>query len=173
MIRIEDRIFEDDIGTVLRLWFNDKYESAENNEGAGTLTVQKNIPSVTPSTGTLKIYNALTRLYDDYAYTSFADKIFTLSGKLSRDYPLGTTVKVPVDISSANTKQIHLKFSDKTTAIENLSLTGDGTDGGAFYTSKSGDLSPSGKTKAQGYVVTPNGEWRSEYIEFVIQPKLI
>lgn len=173
MIRLDDLIFEGDVGTIFRPTFYDKHESSGNDKGAGTVLVQKEISSDTPSTGTLKIYNVSTKLYDSYAYTSFSGKTFTLSATLSRDYKAGRIVKVPVDISSATTKQLHVKYSDKTTKSLSLSFVGDGTDGETSYTTVSGDLSPSGTTRAQGYVVTSNGEWRSEQIEFTIQPKLV
>ena len=55
-----------------------------NNEGNGTLVVKEAIPSDTPSTGFVRVWNGTA--FERYAFTSWTGSTFTLDGTLTKDY---------------------------------------------------------------------------------------
>lgn len=70
------------------------------------------------------------------------------------------------DISAATTKQIILKAPDGTRLAKNAGFVTDGSDGQIVYTTVSGDMSTNGTWKIQGYVITPSGQWHTEFESF-------
>ncbi len=86
-----------------------------------------------------------------------------------------TTIKndnVPVDISSAITKNILLKNPSGTLLTRPGVFITDGTDGGLKYTAIAGDLDESGVWQIQAYIVISTGEWHSDIKNMSVFPNL-
>lgn len=93
---------------------------------------------------------------------------------------IGTQFKVTItdssnvarDISDATTKQLILKAPSASKKTKNAGFFTDGSDGIILYTTVSGDLDECGTWKIQGYVITPSGEWHTEYESFRVERNL-
>jgi len=77
-----------------------------------------------------------------------------------------------IDISDATTTEIILKKPDGTTVHKTAYFLTDGVDGKIRYTAASGDFDLVGSWKIQGYIVTPSGEWSSEFESFKVHRNL-
>lgn len=77
------------------------------------------------------------------------------------------------DISTATTKEVIFRSSNLTTvSTVTATFVTDGTDGLIKYITLIGTFNRPGKWKAQGRVVTPAGDWKSDIIEIEIFPNL-
>jgi hypothetical protein len=77
-----------------------------------------------------------------------------------------------IDISAATTTTIIFKKPDGSTLSKAASFVTDGSDGLIQYTSASGDLNTVGSWKIQSFVVTPSGQWHSEFESFKVHRNL-
>ena len=82
--------------------------------------------------------------------------------------PLGNNT----NISGATDKRIIFKKPDGTTVSKTADFVNTGSDGGLKYVTVSGDLNAVGSWKIQAYVVTPSGEWHSEFETFKVHRNL-
>ncbi len=87
-----------------------------------------------------------------------------------RDYGAEGSPIVP--LSSATTKNAIFQKPDGTTFLRNALFDTDGNDGCLKYTTASGDIQGAGQWKAQVKVITPEGEWSSDVIEFFVKSNL-
>lgn len=90
-----------------------------------------------------------------------------------------TGATVPVDVSSATSKQFKIFNPDQTVLTVNASFTsigsggtGDGTDGKLSYFTVSGDLDQAGKYKIQAIVAFSSGTWSSTIQSFRVKENL-
>lgn len=76
------------------------------------------------------------------------------------------------DISDATTLKFIFRRPDDTTFERSAAFTSDGTDGIIQYATVDGDLNQSGSWSLQGYIVTPNGAWRTNTACFKVYENL-
>lgn len=70
--------------------------------GGGTLTVNETIPSDTPSSGTIRVYNGST--YDRVPYDSYSGSVFTLTGTLPSNVADAANVYISyIDVLASGT----------------------------------------------------------------------
>jgi len=77
-----------------------------------------------------------------------------------------------LDVSGATTKQIIFKKPSGGRLEKDAAFSTDGTDGKIRCVSVSGDLSKAGFWQSQGYVVLPDGEWRTTIDTFEVHANL-
>lgn len=73
-----------------------------------------------------------------------------------------------IDISDATTTEIIFKKPTGDTVTKLASFYTDGTDGIIKYTAVSGDIDTVGSWKIQSHIITPSGEWNSEFKSFKV-----
>lgn len=105
------------------------------------------------------------------AVTTLLDKVFrgdvgtVFRGTFKED---GTAFS----ISGATTKDIIFEKPDGTTVTKAGSFFTDGSDGVLQYASIANDLNIGGKWRLQGYIVTPQGSWHSDVVNFKVYDNL-
>ena len=75
---------------------------------------------------------------------------------------------VVVDVSSASTKQIFLRSPYGKILTKTAAFTTTGGDGKIKYVTISGDIDAPGEWKAQAYVVTSAGSWKTDSTTFTV-----
>lgn len=79
---------------------------------------------------------------------------------------------LPVDISTATTKEIIFKSPSAAAVNKTATFFTNGSDGKIYYDLQSGDIDVEGTWKIQAYIVTPAGNWKSSTDTFVAQANL-
>lgn len=77
-------VFLASAGAVVKNQFTS--HSSNNTSGAGAFEVQETIPKDTPQAGTIRVRDTSAETEQEYTYTSWTGKIYTLSGTLSQSY---------------------------------------------------------------------------------------
>lgn len=83
-----------------------------------------------------------------------------------------TGAEVPVDISSATTKNIVIRRPDHTLLAKPATFSTDGTDGKLFVLTESNDINIEGTYKVQGHIVMTGWNGRSTIGEFEVDENL-
>lgn len=76
------------------------------------------------------------------------------------------------NISTATSLSVKFKKPSGATSTKPLTLTSDGSDGKAQYTTIAGDLDEEGGWQAQGYAAFPDGAWRTNKRKFNVEGNL-
>lgn len=77
-----------------------------------------------------------------------------------------------IDISDATTTEIIFKKPNGDTITQTAYFLTDGSDGIIRYIAASGDLDTTGSWKIQSHIITPSGEWNSEFKTFKVHRNL-
>jgi len=90
--------------------------------------------------------------------------------------PVELTIKdcdgVVIDVSDATAMTIYLKAPDGGVLTKTAAFTTDGTDGKIEYVTIDGDIDEAGTWRAQGRVVTPDGDYASLPTSFAVYDNL-
>lgn len=78
-----------------------------------------------------------------------------------------------LDISSATTREIHLRKPDGTALQKTASFVTDGTDGAIEYKALTTDIDAEGNWKVQGKVVTATDTWTTRVDEFPVAANIL
>lgn len=73
---------------------------------------------------------------------------------------------VPVDVSTATTKELKLRPPSGSTLQRAAAFVTDGSNGRLYYDTVAGDLSAPGEWELQAHVILPSGEWHSDITTF-------
>ena len=76
---------------------------------------------------------------------------------------------IPVDISSATSQVVRFKKPDDSVISRTTLFYTSGVDGIVQYTTVNGDMDITGIWKVMFHVTTPQGSWKSEIIEFLVE----
>jgi hypothetical protein len=79
----------------------------------------------------------------------------------------------PLNISSATTKELIFRKTDKTTVTKEAAFVTNGADGKIRYVTADGDLDQAGVWKLQVHLILPDGEWKSNTLNFTVHENLI
>lgn len=103
--------------------------AAGNSTGIGTATINEAIPSDTPATGYIRLWNGSA--YDRYRYTSWAGSAFNLEGTLTATYSTNAPAFVPFldQLASGTTVSNSLVYSSSITVV-GVVRSGTGISGG-------------------------------------------
>lgn len=94
---------------------------------------------------------------------------------------VGTAIEVTIqdvagtvfDISGASTKTLYLRSPSGVVTTHTATFSTDGTDGKVQYVTVTGDIDEIGEWRAQVYLVTATGSWRTSQDKFEVEPILI